>query len=131
MTFYVDSSAALKLVVEERGTQALRRWLRAEARQLASAILLKTEVMRATRRVAPELLGRARDVVDGIALLALTPPTFERASVLEPVGLRTLDAVHLAAALELADDLEGMLCYDERLASAAAAAGIAVHAPGR
>ncbi len=51
--------------------------------------------------------------------------------MLEPVGLRSLDAVHLAAALELADDLEGMLCYDERLAGAAAVAGIAVHAPGR
>lgn len=130
MVFYVDSSAALKLVVRERGTAALRRWLQAEPRRLASALLLRTEVLRATRRVAPELLGRARQVIDGLALLALPPSTFERAALLEAVSLRRLDAIHLAAALELADELEGLLCYDEWLSQAAAAAGIAVVSPG-
>jgi uncharacterized protein len=43
--------------------------------------------------------------------------------------LRTLDAIHVAAALVLGDDLESMVTHDDRLAQAALANGIAVIAP--
>ncbi|MBK5250721.1 MAG: VapC toxin family PIN domain ribonuclease, partial [Actinomycetales bacterium] len=43
--------------------------------------------------------------------------------------LRSLDAVHLAAALSLGDDLEGIVTYDDRLAEAAQANGVPVASP--
>lgn len=55
---------------------------------------------------------------------------FERAAFLEPLAMRSLDALHLAAALELGDELESIVTYDERLTSGAHALGIAVARPG-
>jgi len=53
----------------------------------------------------------------------------ETAATLEPPGLRTLDAIHLASALSLGTDLGAMVVYDERLATAAESNGVAVVAP--
>ena len=61
--------------------------------------------------------------------MTLPTSTFERAAEIAPDLLRSLDAVHLAAALELGDSLEGLITYDERLAAAAALHGIAVISP--
>ena len=54
---------------------------------------------------------------------------FEHAGLLDPPTLRTLDAVHLAAALVLGDELDAIVTYDDRLAQAALANGIAVISP--
>jgi hypothetical protein len=51
------------------------------------------------------------------------------AATLEPVELRTLDAIHLGCALALGDDLAGVLTYDHRMADAARTRGVAVIAP--
>jgi len=56
-------------------------------------------------------------------LLALDDATLEAAAEFEPPGLRSLDALHLAAAFSLADELRCLYCYDVRLSSAAAARG--------
>jgi predicted nucleic acid-binding protein len=52
-----------------------------------------------------------------------------QAAALEPAELRTLDALHLASAMSLGDDLDVLVAYDARLATAAADAGIEVVAP--
>jgi predicted nucleic acid-binding protein len=52
------------------------------------------------------------------------------AATMEPVELRTLDAIHLSCALALGDELAGVLTYDHRMADAARSRGIAVVAPG-
>lgn len=72
---------------------------------------------------------QARTVLDSITLITVATTTFEEAGRLDPTVLRTLDAVHLAAALELGDDLESMVTYDDRLAHAARANGILVTSP--
>lgn len=72
---------------------------------------------------------RAREVLDSVTLIETTTEIFEDAGLLDPTILRTLDAVHIAAALVLGDDLEGMVTYDDRMAEAARANGIAVVAP--
>lgn len=106
-------------------------WLTERDRGPVSSDLARTELVRAVRRVAPERILRARTVLDAVALLKMTTAIFETAGRLEPAGLRSLDAIHVAAALDLGDDLEGLVAYDHRLASAAEANGIAVSAPGR
>ena len=96
---------------------------------IVSSDLLRTELQRANRRGAPKEMERARAVLESITVLTLVRSTFERAAELEPDLLRSLDALHLAAALELGDDLEGIVTYDDRLAEAAHRYGIAVIAP--
>jgi uncharacterized protein len=72
---------------------------------------------------------QARAVLDAVTLIEVTTTIFEEAGRLDPTLLRSLDAVHLAAALALGDDLEGLVTYDERLADAARRNGVAVVAP--
>jgi predicted nucleic acid-binding protein len=130
VAWYVDTSAAVKLVAAEAGSRRLRAWVADHSDSVLSSDLLRTELLRATRRGAPEHMPRARTVLDSIPLVTLAAGTFERAAELEPLALRSLDALHLAAALELGDDLDGIVTYDERLADAARLHGIEVVAPG-
>ncbi len=124
---YLDTSAFLKLIVEEVHSKALRR--AATGRELWSSTLLAVEAHRAGIR-----LGLApADVDTRLAIVTFVVPsesTFEAARSIGPPNLRTLDALHLAAATELGDDLDGLITYDKRLASACESAGIDVIAPG-
>ena len=129
MAYYIDTSALVKLVVKEPETEALRSWLAAASRDPVACDLARTELMRAIRRAAPHLVVRARLVLDAVTLTELTTALFEAAGRLDPGILRTLDAVHIAAALDIGDELEGMVTYDERLAKAAEANGISVTSP--
>ena len=129
MAFYVDTSALVKLVVAEAESAALLYWLGEQTQPLVSSDLARTELVRATRRAAPDRLVRAREVLDLLVLIAVGTAIFEQAGRLEPPALRTLDALHLVSALDLGDDLEGMVTYDDRLASAAQFHGVPVIAP--
>ena len=130
VAFYLDTSAAVKLVVTEAGSAALGSWLEDHDAEIVSSDLLRTELLRATHRGAPEQMHRARAVLDGVVLVSLTAATFERAADLDPISLRSLVALHLSAALELGDELDGIITYDDRLAEAARRRGIDVLAPG-
>lgn len=129
MVHYLDTSAAAKLVLVERNSAAMMAWARAHADTVVSSDLLRTELLRATRRAAPDLVTRARAIIDSVVVVGLTASTFERAADLDPESLRSLDALHLAAALEFGDELSGIVTYDERLATAALRRGVAVVAP--
>ncbi len=130
MAFYLDTSAAVKLVVHERETAALLRWSVLPGRSIVSSDLARTELVRATRRASPDRIEQARLLLSSLTLLSLSTDVFERAALLEPDTLRALDAIHLAAAMALGDDLEALVTYDGRLSEAAAANGVAVIAPG-
>lgn len=129
MAHYLDTSALTKLVVAEAESTALRAWLRTD-REPVSCDLARTELLRAVRRSAPDRLLQARAVLDSLTLIEVTTSIFEQASRLDPTALRSLDAIHLAAAFDLGDDLDSMVTYDDRLAEAANLNGIPVTAPG-
>ena len=129
MAHYVDTSALVKLVVQEPESAALRRWLAEDDREPVACDLARTELMRTVRRGGPELAPNARRVLDAITLTQVTTAVFEHAGRLEPGALRSLDAVHLAAALDLGDDLHGLVTYDRVMADAARSCGIEVIAP--
>lgn len=129
--WYLDTSAAVKLVVDERHSAELSRWVGAKAASIASSDLLRTELLRAVRRGAPNAMRQARQLLDSVTLLTITTDVFEHAAELGPESMRSLDALHLAAALTLGDDLDGIVTYDERLADATRVHGVAVMAPGR
>jgi len=127
--FYIDTSALVKLVVAEPETAALRAWLDEADRELVACDLVRTELMRTVRRVEPERVLRAREVLDAVTLVEVTTAVFEEAGRLEPADLRSLDALHVAAALDLGDGLEGLVTYDDRLARAAKANAITAIGP--
>lgn len=129
MANYLDTSALVTLVTAEAETPALQRWLSMEDRAPLASDLARTELMRAVRRSAPQLALRARTVLDSVTILRLDTATFESAGRLDPENLRSLDALHLACALELGDELEAMVTYDDRLADAAGQNGVPVLAP--
>jgi len=129
MAFYLDTSAAVKLVVSEPQSKAMSSWASAHSDSVVSSDLLRTELLRVTLRGAPERMPRAREVLDSITILTLPTSLFERAAELEPGLLRSLDAVHLAAALDLGDELDAIVTYDDRLGEAASLHGVAVVAP--
>lgn len=129
MPFYLDTSAAVKLVVSESHSKAMSSWADAHCDSVVSSDLLRTELLSATLLGAPDEMPRARQVLDSITILTLPTPLFERAAELEPTLLRSLDAVHLAAALDLGDELDGIVTYDDRLAEAARLHGVHVIAP--
>lgn len=126
---YLDTSAFLKLVVLEPESAALRRFLMRWPER-ASATLLRTEAVRALRRSGHDgRLGAARRLFTGMRLVRLDEPLLDRAGDLDPRELRSLDAIHLAAALAIGSDLGVLLTYDERLGDAARQRGLPVQSP--
>ena len=125
----MDTSALVKLIVDEPETGALREWLAVEPREPVSCDLARTELLRVVRRTAPDRAVAARQLLEAVTLTQVTTAVFEQAGRLDPASLRSLDAIHLSAALDLGDDLDGLVTYDSVLARAAASAGIEVAAP--
>ena len=125
---YLDSSALVKLVVLEPESRALRAYLRGEP-QRVSCGLARTEVLRAVRPVGPAAIAAARRLLQRIDLIRLDDALFDAAGMLEPVGLRSLDAVHLAAAHLVAPVLRAIVTYDRRMAEGAGELGFAIVAP--
>ena len=129
MAYYLDTSAFLKLVTTEPETSALHSWVQQEDPTLFSSDLLRTEALSAARRYSVEAHRLAQRRLEALTFLSLTTDICERAADLDPAILRSLDALHLASALSIAEELEGIVTYDERLRTAADLHGVAVVAP--
>ncbi|MBK5219635.1 MAG: type II toxin-antitoxin system VapC family toxin [Thermoleophilia bacterium] len=94
-----------------------------------SSALLAVEAIRACARYGPEFATQARSWLDGLALLPLDDAVLDVATSLGPAGLRSLDALHLATALSVRDEIGVLITYDRRLADTAEALGLRVAAP--
>lgn len=129
MTIYLDSSAIVKLVAREPESDALRAYVAAHHAR-ATSIVGVVEVTRVAQRRIPSAADEIATALDGIAVLPLDVEIAMRAGRLDPPGLRTLDAIHLASAIELSPDLDALVTYDVRLADAASVLGLPVAAPG-
>lgn len=124
---YLDSSAAVKLIVPEAESEALRPWLRGRA--LLSSSLLRVEVMRAVRPQGHIALARATGLVKRIEFFRLSKLVLDIAATLDPLSLRTLDAIHLATAALLPSSQAVLVSYDERLVRAADQLRVRVASP--
>lgn len=126
--WYLDTSAVTKFVRPEPETGPLRRWLARKDWILSD--LHRTELLRAAGRAGGRAPARAERLLAESDVLRIDAGVFDRAGRLLPVDLRSLDALHLAAAMTLGPDLAGIVTYDGRLKSAARAVGMAVASPG-
>ncbi len=127
---YLDSSALIKLVFEEPESRVLARWMSDhEEFPRVSSVLASVEVARSCRAVAPAAQWLAHRVLGGIDLLAIDAAVIADAATLEPVGLRSLDSLHLAGARSILTSLTAFVSYDRQLCDAAAAVGLPVVSP--
>lgn len=128
MAIYLDSSAMVKLVIEEDESAALLRYLRRRS-ELVSSALSRVEVMRAVGRQDEAAQTRAEEVLASIELLRIDDAILTDAAALRPHHLRNLDAIHLASARALRSDLDAVVAYDERLLEAARLLGLETASP--
>lgn len=125
--WYLDTSAAMKLVVEEQESEALARTIDREEPDLVACWLLDTELRRAAWR-DPRLTQEIVSTFLGdVALYEVPASLFRTAGLLPGINLRSLDAIHLAAAVRIGVDQ--VVTYDLRMAEAARELGLAVLAP--
>jgi predicted nucleic acid-binding protein len=125
---YLDSSAIVKLVVAEPESQALRAHLR-RRRPLISSALARTEVVRALLPAGAIAMSRGREVLRRLDLIRINDRVLDMAGTLEPAQVRSLDAIHLATAQLLGEDLSQVITYDDRMADAARSLGLKTTAP--
>ncbi|MGH2408540.1 MAG: type II toxin-antitoxin system VapC family toxin [Candidatus Limnocylindrales bacterium] len=126
---YLDSSAFVKLVVEEPESAAIRAALADRPTRRVSSMLLRTEALRSIRRLGPEALAAVREGLRRIDLIGMDDRILDAAGTLEPQVLRTLDAIHLATAMAVGDDLVAIVTYDARMIEGARLLGLPTTSP--
>jgi uncharacterized protein len=129
--YYLDTSAAFKLLAAEQHSDAFFAFYQDHSTDTwISSDLLRIAVSRAVARTWPALIPDAQRLLDAFEYVQISEDVV-RSAIVEPDRLlRSLDAIHLATARLLVPDLTALLTYDDRLAKAAADAGIAVLTPG-
>lgn len=127
MVWYLDTSAFLKLIVAEDESTAMREWFSSHE-PVWSSQLLHTEALRAAAWLGIDL-DTVEDALESVSMVLPSVATFFTAGRLSPMSLRSLDALHLATALEIGSDLEAMIAYDDRLIGAARAVSLHVLTP--
>jgi predicted nucleic acid-binding protein len=125
---YLDSSAIVKLAVAEAESGALRRYLRRRKPYVSSA-LARAEVARALLPFGPAAQQRGDAVLARLDLVRVGDTVLRAAGALLPDDVRTLDAIHLATAQQLGEDLARVVTYDIRMQAAAEHLGLDVAAP--
>lgn len=125
--WYLDTSAALKLLVDEAESGALADVIDREQPDLVACWLLDTEMRRAAQRKNPLTQGVVTDLLDGVGLYETPASLFREAGLLPGTGLRSLDALHLAAAIRIGVD--HLITYDRRMGDSARLLGLSVRAP--
>jgi predicted nucleic acid-binding protein len=127
---YLDTSALVKLVVAEAESQSLKHFLGEHADDsVFSAALARTELIRAVAPNGAQAITHARGLLNGLDTVTLTRQLLDDAGTLLPLRLRSLDAIHLAAAQRAGDSLRAVITYDSRMLAAASDLGITTASP--
>lgn len=141
---YFDTCALLKLIRADQDSEALGDFVdtRPEARWFSSE-LARAELVRTVRRVNHDSrgqlvdgdrlraeLGYVESLWERLDLIAVSTRVLHEAAAIEQPFLRTLDAIHLAAATSMRRSLSAFVTYDKKLATAAQQAGLPVLSPG-
>ena len=131
---YLDTSALTKLLIAEPETPALQQWLaevNGEGEFAATSALGRVELMRAVvRHGEAGQVERARYLLDALDILPLTKSVIALAETIGPASLRSLDAIHLAAATQIGSELTAFVAYDRRLINRCREVGLPTASPG-
>jgi len=128
--YYADTSAVIKLLVEESHSKAFAAFYDAHAdAEWVSSALSRIELTRAVTRALPALLPDARDLLLAFSFVAIDDDIVQGAMNEPDRGLHSLHAIHLATARILGEDLDAIVSYDNRLLNAATDTGLATASP--
>ena len=128
MSWYVDSSAILKLIFTEKETAALDKVM---GNQYVTSMISRVEVNRSVNRINISLLNVASDVLNQFRFSEVSVTILRIAEHFGPqITLKSIDAIHMATVITLGENIEGMITYDKQLAKNAYNLGIKVLSPG-
>ena len=131
---YMDTSALTKLIIAEHESDALTMWVaeQTEAHEsLTTSDVGRIELMRTAARLDDdEIFDHARYVANWINGASVTEEIVAGAERIGLPTLRSLDAIHLASAVSIHEQLSAFVSYDKRLLDAARAEGLTVVSPG-
>ena len=125
---YLDTSAFVKAPLGERDARALAA-AADEWGMRASSAILRVEATRAAARVGAPAVEAVGAALRRVVLVPVDDEVLDIAAHVADPGVRPLDAIHLATALSLGDDLGVLLTYDARMAEAARSLGLPVESP--
>jgi predicted nucleic acid-binding protein len=125
---YLDTSAFIKYLIAEPESHALRAFLAAWPRRLSSALLL-TEAVRAARPHGDDAVSNARALLADVELFSVSTDVLEAATAVDPRVIRTLDAIHLATADAIRDQIGVLVSYDGSMIDGARLIGLPVASP--
>jgi uncharacterized protein len=128
---YLDTSAAFKLVHKESQSKALVDWFQSLSDlKPVSSQLMRVELIGNLAAKHPSLVNAGHNLLNHIGLVSVRPHHLNKAIDLVGDGLRTLDAIHLATALSIGNELEAFVTYDQNQAEVAHQHGVRVLSPG-
>lgn len=124
---YFDTSAVAKLLLAERESEDVRRWVEDSAIEPVSSLLLETELRRvAWQQELPQ--ERASAILAAFELYEVAAWEWRAAGLIPGGTLRSLDALHIESAIRV--EADALISYDERMIAAAASMGLPVIQPG-
>ena len=125
--YYLDASAILKLIIEEKETVKLERFISGKN---CTSKISRIEVMRVINRAIPEAAESAQRTLSKFDYVNISEPVIRIAeSFLGLPSLRSLDSIHVASALSVSNEIEGIISYDKKMISNAQSLGLTVHTP--
>ena len=131
---YLDTSALTKMLNPENESDALAAWMAAQTdggEELTTSVIGRIEMARvAARSPDPDDVPQAQFVGSRLVTIPLNTTIARAAESVGPAYLRSLDAVHLASAVSIRDQIAAFVSYDKRLRNAAEAEGLTVVSPG-
>lgn len=128
MSWYLDSSAVLKLLIDEKESVALTGFIDF---QVTSSALTRVEVIRTLHKIAPEKVEEAKVLLKGFDVIPINTAVLNIAeSFNSSITLRSLDALHVATVLFLEKTVNGLISFDKALIENARQLGIKTISPG-
>ena len=111
--WFLDSSAILKLIVDEPESKILRRYV--PASKITSRIS-RIEVLRNVHRIDPKKVARAKAKLDGIFYVEVNQGVLQNAEdIAITLGIKSLDSIQAGTALFIKDSIDGVISYDKNL----------------
>lgn len=128
MSWYIDSSAILKLLISEKESIALAEFLDAP---MKTSAISRVEVIRSLHRISPEKISEGQAALSRFEMIPVSSPILILAEKFPTaITLKSLDALHLATVIFLDKSVEGVITYDKAMIKNAKELGIKVASPG-
>jgi predicted nucleic acid-binding protein len=129
MALYLDTSALVKLVAEEKESAELLDFVGDD--EIISSLLARTELIRAVARKHERLIESAEELLSDISYVAVNRVITGAAAWVQPWALRSLDAIHVSSAVRMRGGLRALVTYDQRMVTIGRSAGMDVVSPGQ